>query len=133
MKPRQPLTIIPIIQPARNMGKRFMQAVFGGKAPQVSGDLNSAIATANAGLQLVRLIEAVGVERIEWHLDPEVAGQTAASRLNATTALNLAMSNLMAAANNHLPDNSARRMALDALAHDAPLSDVIPVTEGDRP
>ena len=122
-----------IIQRARSGGQSLMQAVFGGKAPQVGDDLGSAIAVANAGLQLARLIEAVGVERIEWHFDPDGAGQTATSRLNAATALNAAMANLTAAADNHLPNNTPHRVALDTLPHDAPLSDVIPVTDGGAP
>jgi hypothetical protein len=100
-----------IVTAARQQGASLMRRVFKhGKKPCVTGDLNSAIAVANAGLQLVRLMEVLKTVRVEWRFDPDATrDRSALSQIQAIEALNAALANLIATADNHLPDNRPDR------------------------
>jgi len=93
------------------------------RGPRGPLDLGTAMALSNAGLQLIREMNAAGVQQVSWRFDDDMS---ASARLDAAERLNRSFQELQAAAHRHAPDRTPRRQAIDALPIDAPLADAFP-------
>ena len=76
------------------------------RGPRGPLDLGTAMALSNAGLQLIREMNAAGVQQVSWRFDDDMP---ASARLDAAERLNRSFQELQAAAHRHAPDRTPRR------------------------